>query len=592
MHVRTHMNEYHICTQGSWLFGLKDWIDRKWMAGYSSSLPLMMEKMMRAMAEGKSPAASALEQQQLTQLASSAGGDALDVLSHASMRCGGCGSKVGASVLSRVMARLQQEGRVPVREEVLVGLDAPDDCAVVALGKRRHRGGNSASKSESDRKEIEGQGNEKDERDSHDEDLVSVQTVDYFRSFIADPYIFGQIAANHALSDVHAMCAEAVTAMAIAVVPHSAEKQQEDTLYRMMAGACKVLKDSNCALVGGHTSEGHELSLGFAVTGVADMSKVIRKGSRGERKATDVDANDEKNRHGNGSGSDGAMHEGDVLILTKPIGTGTLFAAEMRLKATGGWVSEALQSMTQSNRQAGMILQSFGAASCTDVTGFGLLGHLVEICQAGKVGMQLDVNQIPLLKGAVSCVENGVFSSLQPSNIRLRRSIINQNQHSLRSHPVYPLLFDPQTAGGLLACVPARQAEACIAALHRSGYPKAAVIGGVLTESSPSASPSSFPSSKFLDGWVWCNHADASTGAAADDGEAVYDEYDFDDNSFASRLGFPNNKYARREEMKPRPTVTAPSRSSKNKHKNESDGEGWRERLQGWVQDNTVCKRR
>lgn len=130
--------------------------------------------------------------------------------------------------------------------------------------------------------------------------------VDFFRSFIDDPYVFGIIAANHALSDCHAMCAEARTALAIAVVPYAVESKVEEALFQMMAGACSALAESGCALVGGHSCEGTELALGFCINGAVEQERALRKGG---------------------------MTPGDCVVLTKAIGTGTLFAAEMRMKA-------------------------------------------------------------------------------------------------------------------------------------------------------------------------------------------------------------------------------------------------------------------
>ena len=176
------------------------------MAGYTTNLPDMntaMEKKAVAAANG-------------VKVARAAGEAAIDTLSHVAMRCGGCGSKVGAHVLSRVMKRLRDGGHIPTRKEVLIGLDAPDDAAVV-----------------------QGIGVE----------MASVHTVDFFRSFITDPYIFGRIAANHALSDCHAMCADAVTALAIATVPFAVEEKVEGMLYQMMAGACETLRESGYVFI-------------------------------------------------------------------------------------------------------------------------------------------------------------------------------------------------------------------------------------------------------------------------------------------------------------------------------------------------------
>jgi selenide,water dikinase len=342
------------------------------------------------------------------------GEEAQQAISAVAMRCGGCGAKVGASTLSRALGALR-----PIeRDDVLIGLHAPDDAAVVRVPPGK----------------------------------AMVHTVDFFRAFIDDPYIFGQIAANHALGDIFAMGAEAQTATAIATVPQGLESKVEDTVFQMMSGALEILNDANCALVGGHTGEGQELALGFAINGLIDdgMDHIMRKGG---------------------------MRAGDVLILTKPIGTGTLFAAHARLQAKGRWIDEALQSMRHSNRLAAGCLRRFGATACTDLTGFGLLGHLVEMTRPSEVDASIDLSALPVLDGAEESVAAGILSSLQPANVRLRRAI--RNAEPMVKHARYPLLFDPQTAGGLLASVPADQAAACVRELITLGYRHTSIIGAI-----------------------------------------------------------------------------------------------------------------
>lgn len=382
---------------GAWLWRWKDHIDRRFMARFTE-LPQMS-----AAASQASQSTVALQGEEAQQAMSALG-----------MRCGGCGAKVGASTLSRALGALK-----PIeRDDVLIGLHAPDDAAVVRVPPGK----------------------------------AMVHTVDFFRAFIDDPYLFGQIAANHALGDIFAMGAEAQTATAIATVPQGLEAKVEDTVFQMMSGALEVLNDANCALVGGHTGEGQELALGFAVNGLIDdrMDSIMRKGG---------------------------MRPGDVLILTKPIGTGTLFAAHAQLKARGRWIDEALVSMRQSNRLAADCLQRHGATACTDLTGFGLLGHLLEMTRPSKVDASIDLSALPVLDGAEQTVAAGILSSLQPANVRLRRAI--RNAEAVVNHARYPLVFDPQTAGGLLASVPADQADACARELVALGYLQACIIGRV-----------------------------------------------------------------------------------------------------------------
>ncbi len=380
-----------LVAEGAWAWHLKDRIDRRFMDRFNR-LPEMPDP---------TPAGS--------KLADKA---ALREISTIAMRCGGCGAKVGATVLSRALGSIEPFYRV----DVLVGLDAPDDAAVVDTGGER----------------------------------LSVQTVDYFRAIVDDPYRFGMIAANHALGDVFAMGGEPQTALAIATIPYGLEAKVEADLSAMMQGANEVLRDARCALVGGHTSEGAELALGFTINGLVGRDAFLRKGG---------------------------LVAGDALILTKPIGTGMLLAADMRGKAKARWVQAAIRHMVVSNRVAAEILARHGVHAATDVTGFGLLGHLVEMTKASGVDAVLRLGRVPVLDGARETVAAGVFSSLQPQNVRLRRAV--QNLEAMRHAPMFPLLFDPQTAGGLLASVPADQAEACVTALHAAGYETAAVIGSV-----------------------------------------------------------------------------------------------------------------
>lgn len=383
--------------RGAWVWRWKDWIDRRFMRRFSE-LALMAR-------DGGNPPTEQipLEAAEQTQ-----------ALSALAMRCGGCGAKVGATVLSRALAQVQ-----PIaRPDVLIGLHAPDDAAVLRVPPGK----------------------------------ALVHTVDFFRAFIDDPWVFGRIAANHALGDIFAMGAEAQSATAIATVPPGLEAKVEDTLLQLMSGAVAVLNEAGCALVGGHTGEGKELALGFAVNGLLDeaLAGVLTKGG---------------------------LRPGDALILTKPIGTGTLLAAHAQLKAKGRWIDAALTSMQVSNRAAATCLIDYGARACTDLTGFGLLGHLVEMTKPSGVDAELVLDALPVLEGAVETVAAGVLSSLQPANTRLRRAL--QNQEAALPHPRYPLLFDPQTAGGLLAGVPEVAADACVAALHQLGYAQATRVGRV-----------------------------------------------------------------------------------------------------------------
>jgi selenide,water dikinase len=381
--------------EGEWVWRWKDWIDRKWMRQYQE-LPFM--------ASTSSPAAPETNA-------------ALDQLRGEVMRCGGCGAKVGSVVLTRVLQRLKP----PAREDVLIGLDTPDDAAVTIVPPGK----------------------------------VSVQTVDFFRSLINDPFTFGKIAANHSLNDIYAMGAEPRSALAMAMLPFAAEHVLEEQLFQLLSGAIQVLEENDVALAGGHTAEGAELAFGLVVNGIADPGKLLRKSG---------------------------MRPGDKLILTKPLGTGTIFAAEMRHAARSTWIDAALQSMLLSNRDAASIIQRHGATACTDVTGFGLIGHAVEMAQASNVSLQIRLADLPLIDGTLDCVQAGMLSSLYPDNLRSKRAISNLD--AMAKTDRFPLLFDPQTAGGLLATLPEQNAPACLGELQAQGYAQARIIGSVLPKSS------------------------------------------------------------------------------------------------------------
>ena len=392
-------DKFAVASRGDWalqgrlMWRWKDSIDRRFMQRYGE-LPDMTVADRPVLATGLADAAAIAE------------------LSNTAMRCGGCGAKVGSSVLDQALRRLHPVART----DILIGLDAPDDAAAAMVPPGK----------------------------------VVLHTVDYFRAFVDDPYVFGQVAANHSLGDIFAMGGEPQSALAIVSIPFGLEAKMQDLLAQLMAGALKVLNEADTALVGGHTSEGAELAMGFAVNGLADPARLLRKGG---------------------------MRPGDRLILTKPLGTGTLFAAEMRGKAKGRWIDAALASMLRSSRAAARCLHDHGATACTDVTGFGLLGHLVEMVRPSGVDVELSLGALPLLEGALDTVRAGIFSSLQPQNVRLRRAL--RGVEAFADDPRLPLIFDPQTAGGLLASIPADRADACVAMLQNSGYCDATIVGTV-----------------------------------------------------------------------------------------------------------------
>jgi selenide,water dikinase len=319
------------------------------------------------------------------------------------MRCGGCGAKVGAEVLAGALASLPRSGS----GDLFDALEHPDDAAVMRppVGQ------------------------------------LLVQSVDHFRAFIDDPFVFGQVAAAHALSDIHAMGARPWTALAIASVPYASGDKMRAELSAMLLGATQILDADGCTLVGGHSAEAAESALGFAVTGLAEPGRVLRKSG---------------------------LHVGDALILTKPLGTGVVLAGHMRGLARAAWLQAAIASMCLSNAAAARVFRTHRATACTDVTGFGLAGHLREMLTASGVGAALWMDTIPLLPGALELAGRGVESTLASDNSRA----LPYTNNDIRA----ALLIDPQTSGGLLAGVPPARADACLAALCAAGL-QAAIVG-------------------------------------------------------------------------------------------------------------------
>lgn len=358
--------------EGRWVWRWKDHIDRKWMRMYREP---PTRQMTRQPADARpDPALAGRESQQL--------------LADIGMRCGGCGAKVGAGVLARVLARLGPSGATGVA----LGLEAPDDAALIEVPAGQ----------------------------------TLVQSVDFFRTFVADPFVFGEIAAVHALGDLWAMGAKPHSALALAVVPAAAERLMEEDLFQMLAGARRILDEAGCALIGGHSGEGPEAALGFSVNGLVPQGRALRKGG---------------------------LRPGDQLVLTKKLGTGVLFAGAMRGAARGAWIAAALASMRQPSGDMAHFMTERGARACTDVTGFGLAGHLVEMVRASRdVAVALRLDSLPVLDGAIELFREGYASSLQTENLRARHLMDGLDR--VGAHEKLPLLFDPQTAGGLLAALP------------------------------------------------------------------------------------------------------------------------------------------
>lgn len=273
-----------------------------------------------------------------------------------------------------------------------------------------------------------------------------VLSCDHFRAFTLDPYILAQITANHALGDIWAMGADPQAALASLILPAMSEAKQTDTVREIMAGLQSALAAAGADMVGGHTSLGAELTVGLTLTGLLNGRAAIGLGG---------------------------AKAGDRLILTKPIGVGTIMAAEMRGLANGAWVAAALRQMIQSSGPASQILRT-RAHAMTDVTGFGLAGHLHAMLEQSNLSGQISLEAVPCCDGAIPLAKNGVHSSIYPQTSALagRLSV----EETLRSDPRFTLLFDPQTAGGMLAAVPADQGDGLVAQMAALGQ-SAWIIG-------------------------------------------------------------------------------------------------------------------
>ncbi|EKF75585.1 hypothetical protein A11A3_01902 [Alcanivorax hongdengensis A-11-3] len=281
-----------------------------------------------------------------------------------------------------------------------------------------------------------------------------VQSLDYFPAFIDEPHLFGRLAVLHSLSDLYAMNASPHSALANVCLPWLHPRLQRRDLQRLMAGAVFELNRAGCTLVGGHTIEGPQLAAGFTVNGrAADGTLWQKTGAR----------------------------PGDVLILTKPLGTGIQLASLMHGLARGPWLDATLDSMLQSNALARDALIPFQPSACTDVTGFGLFGHLHEICQQSGVIAELNLQDLPLLPGTEALLAKGVRSTLHPANAAL---LTHYDYPGTDDTPTLLAGCDPQTCGGLLAALAAEQADQALQVLAQKGV-FAKKVGKVVVKNRP-----------------------------------------------------------------------------------------------------------
>ena len=278
------------------------------------------------------------------------------------------------------------------------------------------------------------------------DETALIQTLDFFTPIVDDPYLFGQIAATNSLSDVYAMGGRPLTAMNIVTFPIC--RLAPEVLLAILSGGQQKIAEAGAVMLGGHTIDDDEPKYGLSVTGVVHPDKVL---------------------------TNAGARPGDALVLTKAIGTGVLYTA-MRAELFATGVAAAAASMSRLNKYAAEVMLRYPVHACTDITGFGLLGHAFELADASRVDLELDSQAVPLLPEAAAAAAMG----LVPAGAYANRDYLKQ----VEFRPDVPvnlqdLLYDPQTSGGLLISLPADRAAELAAELQAAGVTDAACIGRV-----------------------------------------------------------------------------------------------------------------
>lgn len=354
------------------------------------------------------------------------------------VKAGGCASKLSPAVLDKVLGKLPRQND----PNVLVGFDHADDAGVYKIAPG----------------------------------LALVQTVDFFTPIVDDPYTFGQIAATNALSDIYAMGGRPITALAHVCFPVSGDVE---VLEQILAGGLSKMIEASCTVIGGHSIRDEETKFGYSVTGLIDPDRVF---------------------------TNGGAQPGDRLLFTKSLGTGVISTAIKQGTAKQAWIDAATRSMTTLNKAAAEVIRDCVGAglrpaqaeqssavpfeqsvanpihSLTDVTGFGLIGHAREMVLASNVSLRLRISQIPLLEGALDCVRAGNISGGLKNNRDFAECVVDYEQGIPEEFKT--ILFDPQTAGGLLIAVAPEHSAKLIQDLKAAGVP-AVEIGEVLQRTKP-----------------------------------------------------------------------------------------------------------
>src|SRR5579863_1416761 len=349
-----------------------------------------------------------------------------------SVKAAGGASKLSPAALDTVLGKLARQHD----PNVLVGFDHADDAGVYLIGPG----------------------------------IALVQTVDFFTPMVDDPYTFGQIAATNSLSDVYAMGGQPRSSLALVCFP---EKADLAILERILAGGLSKMIEAGCSVIGGHSVRDEEMKFGYSVTGLVDPAGVL---------------------------TNGGAKAGDRLIFTKALGTGVISTAIKKKAAKQSWIDAAIASMTTLNKKAaetisGQVRQSsaandprrttnghFRVHAMTDVTGFGMIGHAREIALASNVSLRVYASRIPLLEGAIECVRAGHIPGGLKANREFAECAVGYGDGV--SEEIRTILFDPQTAGGLLISVASEDTTELMRALNAAGVP-AVEIGEVLAATKP-----------------------------------------------------------------------------------------------------------
>jgi len=306
---------------------------------------------------------------------------------------------------------------IPKDPKVLVGLDTSDDAGVYQLS----------------------------------EEIALVQTVDFFTPIVDDPFTFGQVAVANALSDVYAMGGTPITGMNLVAFP--IKTLPSSVLREILLGGLSKMKEAGVALVGGHTIEDPEIKYGLAVTGIVHPDKIL---------------------------TNAKARVGDKLVLTKPLGTGIISTALKAGMASQEAVRKIVESMVTLNRVASEWMKKFAAHACTDITGFGFIGHVLEMATASRVGMVIQSKDVPVFPEAIEYARMGLI----PGGAHSNRDFFSCKVeiHSDVPNLLADIFYDPQTSGGLLISVPSSEAEKLVATLKKEGHGDSGIVGEVVEE--------------------------------------------------------------------------------------------------------------